>query len=142
MSRKQILMRLHDLSAEKPTTKMGQIRWAWPEIRAALAAGHTLQRVHERLDEIGIEIDYRTLSLYVGRLERELGLDQRRRMTAAPEAGKTEAPTSSPAIGSRAVAATLEAAQDPFANIRREREKKKCAGFEFDAFSTNKNLLE
>src|SRR5437773_1733708 len=47
MSREQILIRLRDLSAERPTTKMGQIRWAWPEIKAALAAGHTLQRVHE-----------------------------------------------------------------------------------------------
>src|SRR5262249_14372483 len=124
---------------EKPTTKMGQIRWVWPEIKAALAAGHTLQRVHERLDEIGIEIDYRTLSLYIGRLERKHGVGRAHRIAAAPQAGKTDPPASS---GSRPVATFLRAAHDPFANIRREREKKKGAGFEFDAFSTNKNLLE
>jgi len=43
MDRDQVLTPLRNLIAEKPNTKMGQIRWAWPEIRAALAAGHTLQ---------------------------------------------------------------------------------------------------
>jgi hypothetical protein len=141
MSREQILIRLHDLSGEKPTTKMGQIRWAWPEIKAALAAGHTLQRVHERLDEIGIEINYRTLSLYIGRLEREYDVGQPYPTAAAQQAEKGASSASSPATESRPVAAT-RAALDPFANIRREREKKRGAGFEFDAFSTNKNLLE
>src|SRR6516165_10686613 len=136
MSRQQILMRLHDLSAEKPTTKMGQIRWAWPEIQAALAAGHTLQRVHERLDEIGIEIDYRTLSLYIGRLERKQALEHSRRITAAQTAEKTEPPASLRGTQSSSVTVSLPPAQDPFANIRREREKKKGAAFEFDAFST------
>jgi hypothetical protein len=134
MSREQILTRLRDLSAEKPTTKMGQVRWAWPEIQAALATGHTLQRVHKCLDEIGIAIGYRTLSLYIGRLERE-------QATAATQAEKTESAGRS-AVVEAELAKAIQTTQDPFSNIRREREKKKGAGFAYDAFSTNKNLLE
>ena len=32
--------------------------------------------------------------------------------------------------------------QDPFANIRREREKKRKEGFSYHPFSIDKNLLE
>jgi hypothetical protein len=59
------------LRAEKPATQMGQIRWAWPEISAALAHGHSLTTVHRRLNEVGIQIPYKRLSLYIGRLRRE-----------------------------------------------------------------------
>jgi hypothetical protein len=139
MNREQVLTRLRNLSAEKPTTKMGQVRWAWPDIQAALAAGHTLQLVHKRLNEVGIGIGYRTLSLYIGRLEREQASGQTHDITAAQQARKTESVgLSVPGL----VGVTKEAARDPFANIRRERERKKSAGFEYDAFSTKKNLLE
>ena len=74
MDHEHILVGLRKLSEEKPTTKMGQVRWVWREIQGALAAGHTLQFIHQRLNEVGIEIGYRTLSLYVGRLEREQSL--------------------------------------------------------------------
>src|SRR5438477_10689527 len=94
MSREQVLIRLRNLSAETPTTQMGQIRWAWPEIQAALAAGHTLQLVHQRLNEIGIGIGYRTLSLYIGRLERRHVSGRMQSITAAPQTRKME--TSSP----------------------------------------------
>jgi len=63
--------RLRALRAEKPITQMGQIRWVWPEITAALALGHSLTTVHQRLQEVGIQIPYRRLSLYIGRLRRE-----------------------------------------------------------------------
>ena len=134
-------MRLNSLSAEKPTTKMGQIRWAWPEIQSALAAGHTLQVVHRRLGEAGIEIDYRTLSLYIGRLEREQDVRRTDRVAAQTQGEKEEPVDASPATGAMESAAS-QAGQDPFANIRREREKKKGLRFEYDAFSINKNLLE
>jgi hypothetical protein len=124
------------LAAEKPATKMGQVRWAWPEIQAALAAGHTLQSIHKRLNEGGIEIDYRTLSLYIGRLERQKARRRPPTPAATPGAGKTN---SSPGP---ALTVVGKAASDPFANIRSEREKKKNKGFEYHPFSTNKNLLE
>ena len=61
MGRDELLARLRDLSSEKPTTQMGQLRWAWPEIQAALAAGHTLRRVHQRLECDGLRPDIRRL---------------------------------------------------------------------------------
>jgi hypothetical protein len=122
---------------------MGQIRWAWPEIKAALAAGHTLQRVHKRLEEIGIAVGYRTLSLYIGRLEREQARTGSQELITAPrQAEKTEFTVGSAMLLAQPGEPIGETAQDPFANIRREREKKKRAGFAYDAFSTNKNLLE
>jgi hypothetical protein len=119
---------------------MGQVRWAWPSIQAALAAGHTLQLVHKRLNEAGIRIGYRTLSLYIGRLEREQAVGRTHDITAARHAEKTASlGVSCPQVG---VARAEQSAQDPFANIRRERDKKRNTGFAYDAFSTNKNLLE
>src|SRR5215469_837772 len=70
-SHKNRLDRLRTLRAEKPITQMGQVRWAWPEISAALALGHSLITVHQRLQEVGIQIPYKRLSLYIGRLRRE-----------------------------------------------------------------------
>jgi hypothetical protein len=143
MNREQILTRLRDLMTEKPTTKMGQIRWAWPEIQAALAVGHTLHCVHKRLEEIGIAVGYRTLSLYIGRLKREQAQKcSPEIITATRQSGKTESRLCSGVLETRRGEAIGETTQDPFANIRREREKKKKAGFAYDAFSTNKNLLE
>jgi hypothetical protein len=56
--------------------------------------------------------------------------------------GKTESMLRPAVLETRRGGAIGETIQDPFANIRREREKKKGAGFAYDAFSTNKNLLE
>jgi hypothetical protein len=142
MSRDQVLTHLRNLSAERPTTKMGQVRWAWPEIQAALAAGHTLQLVHQRLNEVGIGISYRTLSLYLGRLQRQGASKRMHGGTAGPELEKGEPARPRSTLQSEAVRAFGQPAHDPFANIRRERDKKKDAGFEYDAFSTNKGLLE
>jgi hypothetical protein len=142
LNHERILIGLRKLSTVKPTTKMGQVRWAWREIQAALAVGHSLQFVHQRLNDAGIEIGYRTLSLYIGRLEREQGLRRPYATTAAQQAKNVE--SSSPA-GPRVETVPVRAAgkgEDPFSNIRREREKKRSSGFEYDAFSMNKNLLE
>src|SRR5579864_6332581 len=125
MNREHNLTRLRNLSAEKPTTKMGQVRWLWPEIQVARAAGHTLQLIHKRLNEAGIEIDYRTLSLYIGRLERQqarLGIQNE----AAARPAKKENSNGGPL---RSETGLETAAADPFVNIRGEREKKKRGGF-------------
>jgi hypothetical protein len=135
MSRDLVLSRLQQLTAERPVTKMGQIRSVWPEIQQALAAGHTLQRVHECLGEAGIEIGYRTLSLYLGRLKREQPPDAIRHGNKVP--GKSNFLSDF-----RSGPPRNDPAGDPFANIRREREKRHDAAFEYDAFSTNKRLLE
>jgi len=139
MTREDVATRLRHLSAEKPTTKMGQVRWVWADIQAALAAGHTLRLVHERLNEAGIGISYRTLSLYIGRLERERPSGSTQELTAERGA-KNAAAVALPVTG--LVGEVKRPGRDPFANIRMERERKRNAGFEYDAFSINKNLLE
>lgn len=119
--RENALTRLRALRAEKPVSQMGQIRWVWPEIKAALAVGHSLTTVHQRLREAGIEIPYRRLSLYIGRLRRE----------QAASSGARTAPADMPATsGSGSPAERLPetpvtqkvpeqpSKRDPLANLR------------------------
>jgi hypothetical protein len=54
------------LAQTKPCTKAAQVRQVWPEIKAALAAGHRLKDIRNWLNEVGIEIGYARLSDYVG----------------------------------------------------------------------------
>jgi hypothetical protein len=61
---------LDALPRRKPTRKSAQIRWLWPEISEALAAGHTIVDVRRELALDGIEISYSKLRTYVARLRR------------------------------------------------------------------------
>ena len=70
-SRQNALNRPRALRAEKPATQMGQIRWVWPEISAALSMGHSLTTIHQHLHEVGIEIPTRgSRSISVGYAEK------------------------------------------------------------------------
>jgi hypothetical protein len=62
---------LHALQSQRPDKPMGQVRWAWAEINAALNAGHTLKVVHQRLCQDGVVIAYSTLARYVNRIRCE-----------------------------------------------------------------------
>ena len=62
--------RLRARLREKPRTKVGQVRQAWPDIKALFGAGHSLKDIWIWLNEIGIEIGYARLSHYVGQLRR------------------------------------------------------------------------
>src|SRR5215469_16514295 len=62
---------LRALVQERPSRKMALIRRAWPDIVAALRAGHSLKRVGECLREDGILISYATLCSCVNRLRRK-----------------------------------------------------------------------
>jgi hypothetical protein len=64
------LAQLRSRLKEKPRTKAGQVRQAWPEIRALFEAGHSLKDIWLWLNEIGIEIGYARLSHYTGQLKR------------------------------------------------------------------------
>ncbi len=64
------LTRLRAHVKEKPRTKIGQVRQAWPEIRELLDAGHSLKDVCRWLNEIGLQIGYARLSDYVTQLRR------------------------------------------------------------------------
>ena len=64
------LTRLRTRLREKPRTKVGQVRQAWPDIKDLLAAGHSLKDIWAWLNEIGLEIGYARLSHYIGQLRR------------------------------------------------------------------------
>jgi hypothetical protein len=141
-SSKQLdLDRLRKRLREKPRTKAGQVRQAWPDIRDLLAAGHSLKDVWAWLEEIGLEIGYRGLSHYVGQL--------RRRDEATPAAEGSEAATevvtlTGPPVRSEAtVASPLTSRQgkgrDPLANVL-ERESKR-PGFHFNEKPDLKKLI-
>ena len=65
------LSRIRKLRDDSPTTVMGWVRLAWPEIKDALERHVALKTIHKRLNEAGLPISYPRLSLYVGRLRRE-----------------------------------------------------------------------
>ena len=64
------LERLRSRLREKPRTKVGQVRQAWPYIKELFDAGHSLKDVWVWVNEIGIEIGYARLSHYLGQLRR------------------------------------------------------------------------
>lgn len=62
------LVNLKSLLDESPTTKIGQVRAAWPQIHAAVVAGHRLKTIWKRLREDGVDIQYDSFCEYVRRL--------------------------------------------------------------------------
>ena len=71
MGDKRALSPVAELASEKPATLMAQLRAVRPEVERALQVGHTLRVIHRRLNQMGIPITYRRLTVYRGRLERE-----------------------------------------------------------------------
>jgi hypothetical protein len=65
--------RLAGMNAEIPNTLLAQVKLAWPEIETALLRGHRLKDIHAALREAGIDIGYRLLSDYIGRIRRTTG---------------------------------------------------------------------
>jgi hypothetical protein len=121
--------RLRDL-AQHPKTKAGQIRWLWPEIKAAVATGHTLKETWEEASRNGLDLSYSSFRLYVARLK-----------------STDSAPTPTPnmqAAGEKAVVEPQEAraeaksvsGPDPFANLREQREKQQKSSFEYNPIPT------
>ncbi len=99
------------LQHQKPRRLISLIRLIWPEIKAALAVGHTVKDIQENVIQIGIEIRYETLAVYVSRMLREDPL---------PKAARRERPVG-PAARPRideAKGNTAAATSDPLANFR------------------------
>jgi len=69
-SDKRPLAAIETLAREKPTQLMAQLRAVWPQVQQALEAGHTLRLIHKRLNLAGVEISYKRLIVYRGRIER------------------------------------------------------------------------
>jgi hypothetical protein len=110
------LARLRALARKKPSTKAGQVRQAWPEIRNLLASGHTLKDVCAWVNEIGISIGYARLSDYVNQLRRaEPAPTEFRSHGAAVPPATT--PTAAPKV-TTATAGEKPSKHDPLANVR------------------------
>lgn len=105
------LSKLRKLRDESPTTVMGWVRLAWPDIKTALDRRVALKTIHEHLNEAGISISYPRLSLYIGRLRRE----EQTKQTAERKAEKpvVEIPRQRPAT-----APAPAQHRDPLGNFR------------------------
>lgn len=126
------LARLRAMGRNKPGTKAGQVRQAWPEIRELLAAGHTLKDICVWLNEVGVEIGYARLSDYVNQLRR-----------AQPDPRQSS--SSMPATPIRAARATdsirpggAPATNDPRENLRRSEAKRPGVDYRLELADPNK----
>jgi hypothetical protein len=139
------LTRLRARLAEKPRTKAGQVRQAWPDIKALFDAGHSLKDIWMWLNEIGIEIGYARLSHYTGQLKRRDQTAARAESIAAnPESGRiSEHSLSVPNDGAARERMIPDYVapppNDPLANIR-EREVRR-PGFQYNSDPDVKKLI-
>ena len=109
-SDKRPLSAIEALAREKPTQLMAQLRAVWPQVQQALDAGHTLRLIHKQLNMVGVEISYKRLIVYRGRIER------RKKGPAAPASPNTPSP-----------ARSLDSpppAFDPLANFHAQEQKR------------------
>jgi hypothetical protein len=125
---------LNSLPAHRPARKSAQIRWLWPEISEALAAGHTIGDIRRELALDGLEISYSNLRTHVARLRKSNPLQ--------PIVNRHVVPTVPPAAGVPAGAplgvpptnlaprAAEVAPYDPLANLRDRLTRR--PGFEYD----------
>lgn len=105
------------LAVEKPATLMAQLRALWPDVERALNVGHTLRVIHRRLNQMGIPITYRRLTVYRGRLQREKETSGRSLYSGQPIMTPTSSGTGSDSCPSSKTF-------DPLSNFR-EQEKKR-----------------
>jgi hypothetical protein len=114
--------------------KSAQIRWLWPEISEALAAGHTIGDVRRELALDGLEISYSKLRTHIGRLRKaprpnpalNCNVISPNAISDAPPAdSRPRVPPASPA------SASVDAAPyDPLANLRDRLTRR--PGFQYD----------
>jgi hypothetical protein len=131
------LPHLAALNCERPRSKMGQVRWAWPEMKTALAAGHTLKAVWERLRADGIDIPYNRLSEYIGRIRRR----ERAHSSVVPTPGTAAETSRNVVVTAPATGATNSGTVtwDPAANLRERLGKN--TGFDFRGTGRREDLI-
>jgi hypothetical protein len=128
---------------EKPRTKAGQVRQAWPDIKALREAGHSLKDICNWLNEVGIEIGYAKLSFYTGRLRRDsqsaalVETTVPAQDTGRPSDQAKPELTESTAQKTRTKRTPVE--NDPLANIQ-EREGRR-PGFQYNSEPDIKKLI-
>jgi len=128
---KSDLVHLRALPSAEPATGTGRVAWIWPEIEAALRTGKKLREVWNAARADGFDIPYPQFRVYVSRLRNRL-------LNHPPE----PAPKPSAAEKSAASDSGSPAANDPFRNLREQREKKQSTGFDYDPFSIQKQLID
>lgn len=139
------LNRLRARLGEKPRTKAGQIRQAWPDIKALFDAGHSLKDIWIWLNEIGVEIGYARLSHYTGQLRRrDQAATLGENVTASQEGGHvrdSHLPASYEVSSGRIPTESDRppSPTDPLANIR-EREGRHL-GFQYNPDPDIKKLI-
>jgi len=141
------LNRLRKRLREKPRTKAGQVRQAWPDIRDLLAAGHSLKDVWAWLNEIGLQIGYGRLSHYIGQLRRRdeaAGLQIREPKVETSEAVTRVSAQNKTRVRDEATPAAFLTAdrgkrRDPLENVL-ERERKR-PGFHYNEEPDPKKLI-
>ena len=124
---------------------MGQVRQAWPDIRALFAAGHSLKDIWTWLNEIGIEIGYARLSHYVGQLRRRE--EAAKSLIVGQQSLDDGAGLSRPGLASHAIPDVVSEQHpgqasiqsDPLANII-ERERRR-PGFDYNSEPDIKKLI-
>jgi hypothetical protein len=129
---KSDLVHLRALPSTEPATGTGRVAWIWPEIEAALGTGKKLREVWDAARADGFDIPYPQFRVYVSRL--------RNRLLRHPPA-----PAPQPCAADKSAATSDSAspvASDPFRNLREQRERKQSAGFEYDPFSIQKQLID
>ena len=109
-SDKRPLDAVEALAREQPTQLMAQLRAVWPQVQQALRAGHTLRKVHKRLNVAGVPISYEVLVVYRSRIERG---KKRRATPASPDIPLSATPPDS-----------NPTAFDPLANFRAQEQKR------------------
>jgi hypothetical protein len=137
------LTRLRARKAEKPRTKAGQVRQAWPDIKALFEAGHSLKDIRTWLNEIGIDIGYARLSDYTGQLRRRDQAAAHTETHATHGVGRVETPRALAVTEAKAQEKSwtdrVASADDPLANIR-EREDRR-SGFQYNSEPDTKKLI-
>ena len=122
--------RLAALREKKPPTKAAQIRSLWPEIKAALDSGHSLQDIAECLAADGIAVNVRSLSVYFGRLRNNpTATKEPTRPSHTASGGNVMIPSSSGESQNSSADENPKGSRDPLANVR-ERQKKR-PGFDY-----------
>jgi hypothetical protein len=134
-------LRLRERVREKPRTKAGQVRQAWPEIKDLIVAGHSLKDIWAWLNESGINIGYARLSHYIGQLRRkEKAADGRGVAATAPleQSAVVMAPPmkTSPDQNQQS---TVEPNPDPLANVRVREERR--PGFNYNSQPDLRKLI-
>jgi len=120
------LVHVPALAQRRPARKAAQVRWFWPQIQAALAAGHSIADVRRELAIDGLDISYSKLGTYVARPRRQ------EQTVARQPAPIVHSPAS---FGSQSDPTPCsDPARDPLYKVRRVLELKKKMSFEYNPF--------